>query len=139
MDGHTTLTIIKPDAVQDGHIGEIIMMVEKATFRIKAIKLTHLTQERAATFYAVHQERSFYQNLCRYMASGPILAMILEKKNAVSDFRKLIGTTDPAEAVEGTIRKKFAKSKEANAVHGSDSDENAAIEASFFFSEMEKF
>ena len=139
MEGHLTLTIIKPDAVQDGHIGEIMMIIEKANFRIKALKLTHLTQESAGAFYAVHREQPFYQDLCRYMSSGPIVAMILEKEKAVPAFRKLIGATNPAEAAEGTIRKKFAKSIEANAIHGSDSDENAAIEASFFFSEMEKF
>ena len=130
--------MIKPDAFGAGNAGAITKMMEEAGFSIKAMKLTKLTAETAGKFYAVHSERPFYNDLCAYMSSGPIIAMILEKDNAVEDFRKLIGATNPAEAAEGTIRKIFAKSIEANAVHGSDSDENAAIEGSFFFSELEK-
>ncbi len=131
--------MIKPDAVQDGNIGAILEMIEKAGFRIVAVKKTQLTGTRAGQFYEVHKERSFYNDLCQYMSSGPIIAAILEKDNAVADFRKLIGATNPANAEEGTIRKRFARSIEANAVHGSDSDENAEIEASFFFSRTERF
>jgi nucleoside-diphosphate kinase len=114
-------------------------MMEEAGFRIVAAKVTKLTPERAGQFYEVHKERPFYNDLCAYMSSGPIVAMILEKDNAVADFRKLIGATDPAKAEAGTIRKLFAKSIEANAVHGSDSDDNAALEGSFFFSRTEQF
>jgi nucleoside-diphosphate kinase len=131
--------MIKPDAVQDGNSGAILKMIEEAGFRIVALKKTQLSSERAGQFYEVHKERPFYGDLCRYMSSGPIFAAILEKDNAVADFRKLIGATNPANAEEGTIRKKFAKSIEANAVHGSDSDENAEIEGSFFFSRFERF
>lgn len=131
--------MIKPDAVEGGHSGAIIKMIEEAGFRIVAIKKTQMTNERAGQFYAVHSERPFYAGLCAYMSSGPIVPMILEKENAVADFRKLIGATNPAQAEEGTIRKLFAKSIEANAIHGSDSDENAAIEGSFFFSSVEQF
>jgi len=131
--------MIKPDAFGDGNSGAIIKMMEEAGFRIVAAKVTHLTPERAGQFYAVHKERPFYNDLCNYMSSGPIMAMILEKDNAVADFRKLIGATNPAEAAEGTIRKLFAKSLEANAVHGADSDENAAIEGSFYFAKTEQF
>lgn len=129
--------MIKPDAYADGHSGSIIQMIEAAGFKVKAARLLKLSAEQAGDFYSVHKERPFYQDLCNYMSSGPIFAMILEKDNAVADFRKLIGATDPAKADEGTIRKKFAKSIEANAVHGSDSDENAALEGKFFFSETE--
>jgi nucleoside-diphosphate kinase len=139
MAGNRTFTMIKPDAVQDGNSGAILKMIEEAGFRIVALKKTQLSSERAGQFYEVHKERPFYGDLCRYMSSGPILAAILEKDNAVADFRKLIGATNPANAEEGTIRKKFAKSIEANAVHGSDSDENAEIEGSFFFSRFERF
>lgn len=139
MSGNKTFTMIKPDAVADGHTGAIIQLIEKAGFRIVAIKLTRLTETRAGQFYEVHQERGFYQDLCRYMSSGAIVPMILEKDNAVADFRKLIGATNPEQAAEGTIRKLFAKSIEANAIHGSDSDENAEIEGSFFFARTEKF
>jgi len=131
--------MIKPDAFGEGNSGAIIKMIEEAGFKIVAAKVTQLTQERAGQFYAVHKERPFYGDLCKYMSSGPIMAMILEKDNAVADFRKLIGATDPSKADEGTIRKLFAKSIEANAVHGSDSDENAAIEGGFFFSKTEEF
>jgi len=130
--------MIKPDAYGAGNSGAIIKMIEEAGFTIKAAKLTRLSMETAGNFYAVHKERPFYNDLCSYMSSGPIIAMVLGKDNAVTDFRNLIGATNPAEAEEGTIRKIFAKSIEANAVHGSDSDENAAIEASFFFSALER-
>ena len=139
MANNRTFTMIKPDAFGDGNSGAIIKMIEDAGFRIVAAKVTHLSPERAGQFYAVHKERPFYNDLCNYMSSGPIMAIILEKDNAVADFRKLIGATNPAEAAEGTIRKLFAKSLEANAVHGADSDENAAIEGSFYFSKTEQF
>ena len=131
--------MIKPDAVSAGNIGAITKMMEDAGFKIVAMKYTRLSSERAGQFYEVHKERPFYGDLCDYMSSGPIVAMILEKENAVADFRTLIGATNPAEAADGTIRKLFATSIEANAVHGSDSDENAAIEGGFFFSELERF
>jgi len=131
--------MIKPDAVADGHTGAIIKLIEEAGFRIVALKKVHLTPERAGQFYAVHSERPFYNDLCRYMSSGPIVPMILEKDNAVADFRALIGATNPAQAAEGTIRKLYAKSIEANAIHGSDSDENAKIEGDFFFGGLEQF
>ena len=134
-----TFTMIKPDAVSDGNIGAILQMIEEAGFRIVAMKKTQLSAERAGQFYEVHAERPFYGSLCAYMSSGPIVAAILEKDNAVADFRKLIGATNPANAEEGTIRKRFASSVEANAVHGSDSDENAQIEGSFYFSQTEQF
>lgn len=137
MSGNRTFTMIKPDAYAAGNSGAILKMIEEAGFTVKAAKLTQLTAERAGQFYEVHKERPFYNDLVAYMSSGPIIAMILEKDNAVEDFRKLIGATNPAEAAEGTIRKIFAKSIEANAVHGSDSDENAAIEGSFYFSRTE--
>ena len=139
MAENKTFTMIKPDAVQDNHIGGIIQMMEEGGFRVVALKKTRLTAERAGKFYEVHKERPFYNDLVRYMSSGPIVAMILEKDNAVADFRKLIGATNPAQAEEGTIRKKYAKSVEANAVHGSDSDENAQIEGDFFFGKDEQF
>jgi nucleoside-diphosphate kinase len=134
MTTNRTFTMIKPDAVAAGNTGAILKMIEEAGFRIVAMKKTKLSSERAGQFYEVHQERPFYGALCKYMSSGPIVAAILEKDNAIADFRKLIGATDPSKADEGTIRKLFATSIEANAVHGSDSDENAAIEGSFFFS-----
>lgn len=130
--------MIKPDAFAEGHSGAILKMIEEAGFKIVAIKATQLTAELAGKFYAVHKERPFYNDLCNYMSSGPIIAAILEKDNAVTDFRALIGATNPADAAEGTIRKLYAKSIEANAVHGSDSDENAEIEGSFFFSQIER-
>ncbi|MDJ1471250.1 nucleoside-diphosphate kinase [Cytophagaceae bacterium DM2B3-1] len=139
MAGNRTFTMIKPDAVKDGHTGSILKMIEAAGFRIVALKLTHLTSERAGQFYEVHKERPFYKDLCAYMSSGAIVAAILEKENAVADFRKLIGATNPAQAEEGTIRKLFAKSLEANAVHGSDSDENAEIEGNFYFARTDKY
>lgn len=131
--------MIKPEAVAAGNMGKIIDMIIGSGFRIVALKYTRLSQEEAGSFYAVHKERPFYGELVDYMASGPILAAILEKDNAVLEFRNLIGATDPAQAAEGTIRKRFAESKAKNAVHGSDSDENAAIEGEFFFSGRERF
>jgi nucleoside-diphosphate kinase len=133
MATNRTFTMIKPDAVQENHIGGILHMVEEGGFRIVELQKLTLTSERAGQFYAVHAERPFYNDLVKYMSSGPIVAAVLEKDNAVADFRALIGATNPAQAAEGTIRKKYAKSIEANAVHGSDSDENAQIEADFFF------
>ncbi len=130
--------MIKPDAVANGHIGAILAMINNAGFRIVAMELTQLSKNDAQEFYAVHKERPFYGELVDYMTSGPIVAAILEKENAVADFRKLIGATNPAEAEEGTIRKLYAESIAANAVHGSDSDENAAIEGSFYFAERAK-
>jgi nucleoside-diphosphate kinase len=131
--------MIKPDAVSANNTGAITKMIEEAGFRIVAIKKILLSRAKAGEFYAVHGARPFYADLCAYMSSGTIIPMILEKENAVEDFRKLIGATDPKKAADGTIRKIFAKSIEANAIHGSDSDENAEIEGSFFFSSMEKF
>ena len=139
MAGNRTFTMLKPDAVGANNTGAIIKMIEEAGFRIIAIKKTWLTKERAGQFYEIHKERPFYNDLCAYMSSGPIVPMILEKGNAVEDFRKLIGATDPRKAEAGTIRNLFAKSIEANAIHGSDSDANAQIEGSFFFSNLEQF
>ncbi|MCZ6521072.1 MAG: nucleoside-diphosphate kinase [Bacteroidetes bacterium] len=139
MAKNITFTMIKPDAMADQNAGAIIKMIQEAGFKIKAMKLTKLSNERAGEFYAVHRERPFYGELCEYMSSGSIIAMILEKENAVTDFRTLIGATNPQEAAEGTIRKLFAKSIEANAMHGADSDENAIVEGNFFFSSLEKF
>ena len=133
MSGNRTFTMIKPDAVESGNIGNIIQMITDAGFSIKAMKLTQLSTDQAQEFYAVHNERPFYGELVEYMTSGPIVAAILEKENAVADFRELIGSTDPAEAKEGTVRKKYAESKGRNAVHGSDGDENANIECNFHF------
>ena len=133
MSGNRTFTMIKPDAVEGGNIGNILQMITDTGFSIKAMKLTQLTTEQAQEFYAVHNERPFYGELVEYMTSGPIVAAILEKENAVADFRELFGATDPSEAKEGTIRKKYAESKGRNAVHGSDSDENANIECDFHF------
>ena len=131
--------MIKPDAVSNGHIGAILDDITKGGFKIVALKYTHLTESTAGQFYAVHSERPFYKDLVAFMSSGPIVAAILEKDNAVEDFRKLIGATDPTKADVGTIRNKYANSIEANAVHGSDSDENAQIEGSFFFTAFERF
>jgi nucleoside-diphosphate kinase len=138
MAGKITLTMFKPDAVEGGNMGNILQMILEAGFEVKAMKLTQLTRERAEKFYEVHAERPFYGELVDYMTSGPIVAAILSKENAVPDFRALIGATDPAEAEEGTIRKKYAESKGRNAVHGSDSDENAMLESDFHFSETER-
>lgn len=133
-----TLAIIKPDAVNKNVIGEIVAMITKAGFSVKGMKLTKLSTEQAGKFYAVHKERPFYNDLVSYMSSGPVVPLSLEKENAVEDFRKLIGATDPTKADEGTIRKLYGASIEANAIHGSDSDDNACIETSFFFSACER-
>lgn len=138
MASNRTFTMIKPGAFEAGNSGAILKMIEEAGFKFIALKTTKLTRELAGKFYAVHASRPFYEDLCASMSSGPIIAAILEKENAVEDFRKLIGATNPAEAAEGTIRKLYATSIEANAVHGSDSDENAALESDFFFSELER-
>ncbi|TCV06099.1 nucleoside diphosphate kinase [Sphingobacterium alimentarium] len=139
MATNRTFTMIKPDAVANGHIGAILNDIIAGGFKIVAMKYIKLSQETAGNFYAVHKERPFYGELVNFMTSGPIVAAILEKDNAVEDFRGLIGATNPADAAEGTIRNKYAKSIDANAIHGSDSDENAAIEGNFFFSEFERF
>ncbi|HPR27957.1 MAG: nucleoside-diphosphate kinase [Chitinophagales bacterium] len=139
MAGNITLTMIKPDAVKNNHIGGILKMINEAGFRIQAMKYTRMTREVAGAFYAVHKERPFYGELVDFMSSGPIVAAVLVKDNAVEDFRKLIGATNPAEAADDTIRKMYATSIGENAVHGSDSDENAAIEAGFHFSAYERF
>ena len=139
MSTNRTFTMLKPDAIENGHMGKIIDMIINAGFQIKAMKYTSLSVAQAQEFYAVHSERPFYGELVEYMTSGPIVAAILEKENAVIDFRNLSGATDPAEAAEGTIRKYYAESKGRNAVHGSDSDENAAIESEFHFSPSEIF
>ena len=139
MATNRTFTMLKPDAIENGHMGKIIDMIINAGFQIKAMKYTSLSVAQAQEFYAVHSERPFYGELVDYMTSGPIVAAILEKENAVTDFRNLIGATDPAEAADGTIRKYYAESKGRNAVHGSDSDENAAIESEFHFSPSEIF
>jgi nucleoside-diphosphate kinase len=131
--------MIKPDAVKNGNIGNILQMINHAGFRIVAMKYTKLSLEQAGKFYEVHSARPFYGELTEFMSSGPIVAAILEKTNAVADFRALIGATNPAEAAEGTIRKKYASSIGENAVHGSDSDENALVEGAFFFSGLERF
>ncbi|MFM7853944.1 MAG: nucleoside-diphosphate kinase [Flammeovirgaceae bacterium] len=139
MAGNRTFTMLKPDAVAAGNIGAITKMIEEAGFKIVAMKKTRLSSELAGKFYEVHKARPFYGELCNYMSSGAIVPMILEKENAVEDFRALIGATDPKKAAPGTIRALFAKSIDANAIHGSDSDDNAAIESNFFFSQFERF
>ncbi|PPK86340.1 nucleoside diphosphate kinase [Neolewinella xylanilytica] len=139
MATNRTFTMIKPDAVRNGHIGAILEQINAAGFRIVAMKYTRLSQEKAGAFYAVHRGRPFYDELVDFMSSGPIVAAILEKENAVADFRTLIGATNPEEAAEGTIRAKYATSIGENAVHGSDSDENADIEGSFHFAGTEIF
>ena len=139
MATNRTFTMIKPDGVENGHIGGILNMITEGGFRIVAMKLTQLTVADAKEFYAVHAERPFYGELVEFMTRGPIVAAILEKDNAVADFRTLIGATNPADAAEGTIRHKYATSMGENAVHGSDSDENAAIEGAFHFSGREMF
>lgn len=139
MATNRTFTMIKPDAVKAGNEGAILNMITNAGFRIVALKKTHLSADKAGEFYAVHAERPFYGELVGFMSSGPIYAAILEKENAVADFRTLIGATNPADAAEGTIRAKFAKSIGENAVHGADSDENAAIEGNFHFAGTEMF
>lgn len=139
MKTNQTFTMIKPDAVANGHIGAILNKISEAGFSIKALKLTRLSKADAEAFYVVHNERPFFNDLVSFMTSGPIVAAVLEKENAVHDFRTLIGSTNPAEAAEGTIRKHYATSVGENAVHGSDSDENAAIEIAFHFSAREQF
>jgi nucleoside-diphosphate kinase len=139
MSDNHTFTMIKPDAVGNNYIGPILAKITEAGFRIVAMKYTKLSNEAAGKFYEVHKARPFYRELVDYMSSGPIVAAILEKSNAVADFRKLIGATDPSKAEPGTIRNLFAKSIAANAIHGSDSDENANIEGNFFFSGSERF
>ena len=139
MATNRTFTMIKPDAVANGHTGAILNDIIKGGFKLIALKYTSLGSAKAGEFYAVHAERPFYNDLVSFMSSGPIVAAILEKDNAIEDFRTLIGATDPSKADEGTIRNKYAKSIEANAVHGSDSDENAQIEGNFFFSAFERF
>ena len=134
MTGNKTFTIIKPDAFKASYSGPIIEIIESAGFIIKNMRLVEMDNAMASKFYTVHKERPFFSRLCDYMCSGPIIVIELEKENAVSDFRKLIGSTNPEEAEEGTIRKRYASSIEANAIHGSDSDENAQIEIDFFFS-----
>jgi len=134
-----TFTMLKPDSVEKGNIGAILEKINAAGFRIVAMKLTQMTRRDAETFYAIHNERPFFGELVEYMTRGPVVAAILEKDNAVEDFRSLIGATNPAEAAEGTIRKLYAASIGENAVHGSDSDENAAIEGTFHFSGRELF
>jgi nucleoside-diphosphate kinase len=139
MSGKRTFTMIKPDAVKAGHIGAILDKICAAGFRIVAMKYTRLSEEKAGEFYGIHKERPFYGELVDFMSSGPIVAAILEKENAVEDFRKLIGATNPAEAAPGTIRALYAKNIGENAVHGADSDENAIIEGSFHFAQTEQF
>ena len=139
MAGNVTFTIIKPYSVSSGHIGPILNKIHMAGFKISAMRMLWLTRGEAERFYEVHKERPFYRDLVEFMTSGPIVVAVLKKENAVADYRKLIGNTDPAKAEEGTIRKEFAKSMQENAVHGSDSDENAAFEASFFFSGLQRF
>jgi len=139
MAGNITFTIIKPRAVSNGHIGPILNRIHEAGFRISAMRMLWLTRGEAERFYEVHKERPFYSDLVTFMTSGPIVVSILQKENAVEDYRKLIGNTDPAKAEEGTIRKEFAQSMQENAVHGSDSDENANIESAFFFSGLQRF
>ena len=138
MTSNITFTMIKPDAMADGHMGKILVHIQAAGFRFKALKMTRLSQAQAEAFYAVHAARPFYGELVAFMSSGPVLAAVLEKDQAVADFRTLIGATNPEQAAEGTIRKLYARSIGENAVHGSDSDENAAIEAAFFFSGLEQ-
>jgi len=139
MNVNFTFSIIKPNAVRTGKTGPILAMINEAGFEITAMKMLRMTREQAESFYAVHRERQFFESLVEFMSSGPVLVMILRHENAVEEFRKLIGATDPAKAEPGTIRKLFAVSVQMNAVHGSDSDENAEREANFFFSEVERF
>lgn len=139
MATNRTFTMIKPDAVANGHAGKILDYIIQAGFKVVALKYTRLSEERAGDFYGIHRERPFFGELVSFMTSGPIYAAILEKDNAIEDFRKLIGATDPQKAEAGTIRNLFAKSIDANAIHGSDSDENAEIEGNFFFSQFERF
>lgn len=139
MAGKLTFTMIKPTAFKNNYAGPILKMINEAGFVIKAMKLTRLTPAQAGEFYAVHKGKPFYESLVEFMSSGPIIAAILEKENAIEDFRTLIGATNPENAADGTIRKLYATSLQQNAVHGSDSDENAIIESDFFFSKTERF
>jgi nucleoside-diphosphate kinase len=139
MSGNRTFTMIKPDAVENGHAGAILDQIIKGGFGVVALKYTRLSKEQAEAFYAIHKERPFFGELVEFMTSGPIYAAILEKDDAVAAFRNLIGATNPEQAAEGTIRKKFAENIGRNAIHGSDSDENAEIEGNFFFSGFERF
>ena len=139
MAGRYTFSMIKPDAVRNNFIGQIISQITEAGFQIRAMKYTSLSTNQARSFYAVHKERPFYNELVEFMTSGPIVALVLENENAVENFRTLIGSTDPSKAEKGTIREKYAESIQNNAVHGSDSDENATIESNFFFSQLERF
>ncbi len=136
MKNNFTFSMIKPEIVEAGQIGEIITQIEQNNFHIQALRFVELSLKDAQKFYEIHKDRPFYQELCAYMSSGPVVAMVLEKEDAVASFRKLIGATNPADAEPGTIRKSFGKSIEANAIHGSDSNENAAIEAKFFFPDL---
>ena len=138
MSANITFSMIKPDAVRNHYIGQILTQMTEAGFLIKAMKLTELTVNQARAFYEVHKERPFYNDLVEFMTSGPVVALLLEKDNAVEDFRTLIGSTDPSKADKGTIREKYAESIQNNAVHGSDSDDNAIIESDFFFSKLER-
>ncbi len=137
MAGNITFTIIKPDAVKNGYLGEILATIIKNGFSIKGLKMLMINNQEAESFYIIHKEREFFNSLVEFMISGPIVVAVITKENAVEDFRKLIGSTDPNKAAEGTIRKRFAGSVQENAVHGSDSDENALVESSFFFSTSE--
>ena len=139
MSGNVTFTMIKPCAVKNNFIGPILKMINEKGFKIKAIKMTRLTRDRAEAFYEVHTGKPFFEELVDFMSSGPLVAAILEKENAIDDFRELIGNTNPEKAAAGTIRKLFAESLTANAVHGADSDENALREGSFFFSQLEQY
>ena len=139
MARNITLTMVKPDAVSKNHTGAILQMINNAGFRIRAMKYTRLSSEQAGQFYAVHRERPFYAPLVEFMSSGPVVAILLEKENAIADFRELIGATNPANAAPGTIRALYAQDVQQNAVHGSDSDENAIAESDFFFSKLERF
>ncbi|NOU45649.1 MAG: nucleoside-diphosphate kinase [Bacteroidales bacterium] len=138
MNGNITFTMIKPAAVADGHSGAILAKIQEGGFTIKALKMLKITTEQAQAFYAVHEARPFFNSLVASMTSGPIVAAVLEKENAILAYREYIGATNPADAAEGSIRKLYGKSIESNAVHGSDSDENALIEADFFFSKLER-
>ncbi len=138
MNTKITFSMIKPDAVRNHYIGQILTQITEAGFLIKAMKLTELSVNQAKAFYAVHKEKPFYNDLVEFMTSGPVVALLLEKNNAVEDFRTLIGSTDPSKADKGTIRERYAETIQNNAVHGSDSDENAIIESDFFFSKLER-
>lgn len=139
MKGNKTFTMIKPTAISNGHLGPILAIINEAGFRIKALKLTKLSIEQAEVFYTIHKSKAFYHDLCSFMSSGPIVAAILEKDNAVEEYRELIGATNPEKAQDGTIRKLFATSMQQNAVHGSDSDDNVIIESDFFFARVDRF